>query len=56
MDYVITDNNQPTALDRVDEASRLLGYTANDDVVINVQGDEAEQFHHQRSKFVLGLF
>ena len=40
MDYVMTDHKQPTALDRVGETARLLGYTAYDDVVINVQGDE----------------
>ena len=27
MDYVMTDHKQPTALDRVGEAARLLGYT-----------------------------
>ena len=40
MDYVMTDREQPTAIDRVGEAARSLGYTGHDDVVINVQGDE----------------
>ena len=40
LDYVMTDHDQPTALDRVGEAARYLGYTGHDDVVINVQGDE----------------
>ena len=40
MEYVMTDREQPTAIDRVGEAARSLGYTGHDDVVINVQGDE----------------
>jgi 3-deoxy-manno-octulosonate cytidylyltransferase (CMP-KDO synthetase) len=40
MEYVRTDREQPTALDRVGEAARSLGYTGHGDVVINVQGDE----------------
>ena len=40
MEYVMTDRGQPTAIDRVGEAARCLGYTGHDDVVINVQGDE----------------
>ena len=40
MEYVMTDREQPTALDRVGEAARSLGYTGHDDIVINVQGDE----------------
>mgnify|MGYP003736736609 FL=1 len=40
MDYVMTDREQPTAIDRVGEAARSLGYTGHDDLVINVQGDE----------------
>ena len=40
IDYVLTDPEQPTAIDRVGEAARLLGYTDHDDIVINVQGDE----------------
>ena len=40
MEYVMTDREQPTAIDRVGEAARSLGYTGHDDIVINVQGDE----------------
>lgn len=40
MDYVMTNQKQPTALDRVGEAASLLGYTNYEDIVINVQGDE----------------
>ena len=40
MEYVMTDREQPTAIDRVGKAARSLGYTGHDDVVINVQGDE----------------
>ena len=40
MEYVMTDSEQPTAIDRVGEAARSLGYTGHDDIVINVQGDE----------------
>jgi len=40
MEYVRTDREQPTALNRVGEAARSLGYTGHGDVVINVQGDE----------------
>ena len=40
MEYVMTDREQPTAIDRVGEAARSLDYTGHDDVVINVQGDE----------------
>ena len=40
MEYVMTDREQPTAIDRVGEVARSLGYTGHDDIVINVQGDE----------------
>ncbi|MFH1618106.1 MAG: 3-deoxy-manno-octulosonate cytidylyltransferase [Candidatus Margulisiibacteriota bacterium] len=37
---VVTSNEHRTATDRVAEAANILGYTGNEDVVVNVQGDE----------------
>jgi len=36
----MTSHKHDTACDRVAEAARLLGYVENNDIVINVQGDE----------------
>jgi len=38
--FVMTDPKTPTAMDRVAEAARLMGYINDDDIVVNVQGDE----------------
>ena len=40
INYVMTDPEQPTAVDRVGEVAHYFGYTGHDDIVINVQGDE----------------
>jgi 3-deoxy-manno-octulosonate cytidylyltransferase (CMP-KDO synthetase) len=37
---VMTSANCPTACERVAEAAKILGYTKQTDIVINVQGDE----------------
>ena len=37
---VMTGTDHETATDRVAEAARVLGYVNNEDIVINVQGDE----------------
>ena len=37
---VMTGTDHETATDRVAEAARILGYVDNEDIVINVQGDE----------------
>ena len=37
MDYLMTVNSLPTTIDLLGEVARLLGYTANYDVFINVR-------------------
>ncbi|MCM8789797.1 MAG: 3-deoxy-manno-octulosonate cytidylyltransferase [Candidatus Omnitrophica bacterium] len=37
---VMTDKSHQTATDRVAEAAKKIGYVKEDDIVINVQGDE----------------
>ncbi|MEN6318270.1 MAG: 3-deoxy-manno-octulosonate cytidylyltransferase [Syntrophaceae bacterium] len=37
---VMTSTDQRTATDRVAEAARIMNYISNDDIVVNVQGDE----------------
>jgi len=37
---VMTGTDHRTAIDRVAEAARLVGYVSPDDIVLNVQGDE----------------
>jgi len=37
---VMTGTDHETATDRIAEAARILGYVSNNDIVVNVQGDE----------------
>ena len=46
MDYVMTDQKQPTALDRVGEAASLLGYTNYEDIVMKIE-KLTDSKHHE---------